>query len=69
MLLTRLSDRVDTDPDGGQLVVRRYGMWGTNTEIEIRKRKVVMVFSNKKEKTFKRLVDAELFLKEKCGYK
>ena len=68
-MLTRLTDRIDVDPDGGEMVVKRYGMWGTTTEIEVRKRKYVMVFPNKKEKTFKRLIDAELYLKEKLDYK
>ena len=67
-MLTRLSNRIDEDQDGSQLVIKRYGMWGTTAEIEVRKRKFVVVFPNHKEKTFKRLIDAELYLKEMCGY-
>jgi len=67
-MLTRLTDRIDVDPDGGEMKIKRYGMWGTNIEIEMRKRKCVMVFPDKTEKHFKTLTDAELYLKEKLCY-
>ena len=37
MSLTRLTDRIEPEgPDGGEVVIRRYGMWGTSSEIEVR---------------------------------
>lgn len=62
-MLTRLSDRIETDPDGGEVIIKRYGMWGTMSEIEQRGRDWVVIHSNKKEKKFKRLADAEEYLK------
>ena len=63
-MLTRLTDRIDATDDG-EVVVRRYGMWGTTSEIEVRGKKFFVVHSNKKEKEFKRLCDAEDYLKER----
>ena len=64
-MLTRLSDRIETEPDGGEVIIKRYGMWGTMSEIEKRGSYYFVIDPNKKEvEKFKRLADAESFLKE-----
>lgn len=63
-MLTRLSDRIDCKPDGGEIRVVRYGMWGAMSEIERRGRKWFVVHQNKKEKEFKSLAEAEIYLTE-----
>lgn len=65
MSLTRLSDRIDKNEAGEETIIKRYGMWGTMSEIEKRGSYYFVIDSNKKEvEKFKRLVDAESFLKE-----
>lgn len=65
MSLTRLSDRIDKDEAGEETIIKRYGMWGTMSEIEKRGSYYFVIDPNKKEvEKFKRLVDAESFLKE-----
>lgn len=66
MSSTRLTDRIESEgPDGGEVVVRRYGMWGTSSEIEVRgKNKYFVVHPNKKEKNFRTLAEAEKYLEE-----
>ena len=63
-MLTRLQDRTDTDKDGKEIKIVRYGMWGTGSEIERRGRKWFVVHPNKKEKQFKNRTEAEQYLKE-----
>ena len=63
-MLTRLSDRHEAGPDGQQLRIIRYGLWGTSAEIEKRGRKFYVVHPNRKEKDFKSLAEAELYLEE-----
>lgn len=65
MSLTRLSDRIDKNEAGEETIIKRYGMWGTMSEIEKRGSYYFVIDPNKKEvEKFKRLVDAESFLKE-----
>lgn len=64
MLINRLTDRYEEGSDGKQLRILRYGMWGTSIEIERRGRKWLVVHPNRKEKEFKRRIDAELYLKQ-----
>ncbi len=63
-MLTRLSDRIETEPDGGEVIIKRYGMWGTMSEIENREKSYFVVHPNKKEKKFNTLAEAEKYLKE-----
>lgn len=63
-MLTRLSDRIETGPDGGEVIIKRYGMWGTVSEIEKRGRNWFVVHPNEKEEKFKTMADAEVYLKE-----
>jgi len=65
-MLTRLSDRFDQTPDGEKKVVR-YGMWGTSDEIERHGKKYIVVHSDKRKKdlSFHRRCDAELYLLER----
>ena len=64
MKLTRLTDRIDTEDDGSEIVVKRYGMWGTHVEIVIKNKKIDVVYANGKRERFKTLGDAEDYLKE-----
>lgn len=61
--LNRLTDRFEDGPDG-PIRVKRYGMWGTGSEVEVRGRKYFVVHPNKKEKRFKRLIDAQSYLND-----
>ena len=64
-MLTRLTDRIEASEENGEIVIIRYGLWGITAEIERRGAgKFVVVHKNKKEKPFKRLVDAEMYLTE-----
>ena len=63
-MLLRLTDRFEEMEDGKELKIIRYGMWGTTSEIERRGRKWFVVHPNKKEKQFKNLAEAEIYLKE-----
>ena len=67
-MLTRLTDRIDASDDG-EVVVRRYGTWGTSSEIEVRNRKFYVVHPNKKEKKFKTRAEAELYLAGTLKYR
>ena len=62
-MLTRLSDRIETEPDGGEVIIKRYGMWGTMSEIEKRGQNWFVVHPNMMEEKFKRRADAEEYLK------
>lgn len=66
-MLTRLQDRIETGADGEEIVVRRYGMWGTTAEIESKEEKFRIVYPDGKYEKFKRLKDAEIRLKELAG--
>ena len=59
--LSRLADRFEDGPKG-KIRIKRYGMWGTGSEIEVRERKYYVVHPNKKEKEFQSLVDAQIYL-------
>lgn len=63
-MLTRLMDRYEETQDGKRLRIIRYGLWGTSAEIEKRGRKFYVVHPNRKEKDFKSLAEAELYLEE-----
>ena len=67
-MLTRLQDRIDSGPDGEEVIVR-YGMWGTNIEIERRGRTFYVVLPKKKEVKFKTLAEAEAYLKALVKYR
>ena len=62
-LLNRLTDRIEKGPDGDEKIIR-YGMWGTTSEIEKRKRQYFVVHPNKKEVKFNRLTEAAIYLRE-----
>ena len=64
MNLTRLQDRIDKEEDGSEVVVKRYGLWGTNVEIEVKNRKTEVVYPKGKREHFPTLGDAELRLQE-----
>lgn len=64
-MLTRLADRIESSDEDGQVVIRRFGMWGTNAEIECRKNGYFVVHPHGKgEEKFKTRADAEVRLKE-----
>lgn len=63
-MLSRLTDRVETDSDGNDIKIIRYGMWGTSSEIERRGREWFVVHPNKKEKKFKNRTEAEYYLRD-----
>lgn len=62
-MLNRLTDRIESGPDG-EYVVARFGMWGVSAEVERHKRKWFVVHPNGKKKNFKTKTDAELYMKE-----
>jgi len=61
--LNKLTDRFEDGPDG-PIRIKRYGMWGTSSEVEVRGRKYFVVHPNRKEKQFKRLIDAQIYLND-----
>jgi hypothetical protein len=61
-VVTRLTDRIEEGPNGKPIRIKRYGVWGTTSEVESRKRKWVVVHPNKKEKEFKYLEEALKYL-------
>lgn len=63
-MLTRLADKIEKTPDGKEIKIIRYGMWGTNLEIEARVGKYFVIFPSGKRESFPRLADAEIFLKK-----
>lgn len=65
-MLTRLTDRIEEGPDGKDVRIIRYGMWGTNAEIERHGRKFRIVQHGKKKEEFKTLAEAELYMEELC---
>ena len=66
-MLTRLTDRIEEGPDGKQVKVVRYGMWGTTAEIERHGRKFEVVRKGKKLEEFKTREEAEQFMKTLIG--
>lgn len=63
-ILSRLTDRIESDETGDH-VIKRYGLWGITDEVEQRgKGKYVVIQKNKKEKQFKTLAEAEVYMKE-----
>lgn len=63
-MVTRLTDRIEEGPEGKKIRIKRYGVWGTTSEVESRKRRWVVVHPNKKEKKFKYLEEALGYLKD-----
>lgn len=64
-MLTRLTDRMEDGPDGpGTVKIIRYGMWGITAEIERHGRKFVVINGKHKPEEFRRLVDAEEYMRE-----
>ena len=63
-MVTRLTDRIEEGPNGKPIRIKRYGVWGTTSEVESRKRKWVVVHPNKKEKEFEYLEEALKYLEE-----
>ena len=63
-MVSRLQDRIEEGPNGKPIRIKRYGVWGTTSEVESRKRKWVVVHPNKKEKEFKYLEEALKYLYE-----
>lgn len=64
-MLTRLTDRIEMAADGnGTVKIIRYGMWGITAEIERHGRKFVVINGKHKPEEFRRLVDAEEYMRE-----
>ena len=63
-MLTRLTDRIEKDTDGNDIVIRRYGLWGTTAEIETNGKTVKLIYPDGKFEKYKLLKDAEIRLKE-----
>ena len=63
MALTRLTDPIEQDEEGNDIVTRRFGMWGTMAEIEICKKRVEVVHPDGKRKHFKTKEEAEVYMK------
>lgn len=61
-MLNRLTDRIEQDAEKGEIIIRRYGMWGTSAEVESRGSYFVVKHKGNEIK-LKRLVDAEAYLK------
>ena len=61
-MLTRLADRVEKGKDGKPVKVIRYGLWGTNAEIERHGRKFVVFRKGKEKESFRTLEEAEQFM-------
>ena len=61
-MLTRLTDRIEEGPDGKEVKVVRYGMWGTNAEIERHGRKFNVIRKGKKLESFRILEEAEQYM-------
>ena len=68
-MLTRLTDRIEEDQDGTPVKVIRYGMWGTNAEIERKGRKFIVVRKGKKPEEFNTREEAEQFMKTLIGWR
>ena len=66
-MLTRLADRVEKCKDGKPVKVIRYGMWGTNAEIERHGRKFVVVRNGKEKESFITMEEAEQFMTTLIG--
>lgn len=62
-MLTRLTDRVEKGQDGETVKTKRWGLWGTMSEIEKRGKKFVIVSRGKAGKEYDSLDEAELGLK------
>jgi len=63
-MLSRLTDRYEDGKDGKKIKIIRYGLWGISSEIEKRGRKWFVVHPNGKEKKFKTLAEAEVYMEE-----
>ena len=61
-MLTRLQNRIDSGPDGEEVIIR-YGMWGRSAEIERHGKKFHVVLKGKKLQEFRTLEEAEELLK------
>lgn len=66
-MVTRLTDRIEEGRNGKKIRIKRYGVWGTTSEVESRRRKWVVVHPNKKEKEFKYLEEALEYLTAYAG--
>ena len=66
-MLTRLTDRIEEDQNGTPVKVIRYGMWGTNAEIEQHGLKFEVVRKGKKLESFGTLEEAEKFMTTLIG--
>lgn len=64
MALTRLSDRIETNDMGEETRIKRYGMWGTNVEVETADKHFRIVYPNGKFEKCRSLELAEIRLKE-----
>ena len=62
--LTRLTDRIEADESGGQIIVKRYGLWGTTAEIEVNGDKIIVVKGKRTLINCRNLSDAKLYLEE-----
>lgn len=62
-MITRLADRVEDGPNG-KVKIKRYGLWGTNAEIEKRGKEKYVLVNWKESREFKHLEEAEIYLQE-----
>ncbi len=64
MDFTRLSDRIEKEKDGSEVKVKRFGLWGTNVEIEVKGKLIEVVYPKGKREKFKKLEEAKQCLEE-----
>jgi hypothetical protein len=67
-MLRRLTDRIEKDASG-EKVIRRFGMWGTNLELECREKQFFVVYPDGNEEKFKTKTEAEDYMKQSIGSK
>ena len=62
-MLTRLADRIEMNEKNEEVIVKRFGMWGTTAEVESCKDGYVVIHPNGERLKLKRLIDAEAYMK------
>ena len=62
--LTRLTDRIEADESGGQVIVKRYGLWGTTAEIEANGNQIKVIKGKRTLINCRSLSDAKLYMEE-----
>ena len=64
MKLRRLTDRIETDSEGNEVITKRYGLWGTTVEVEKCGKKIEMIYPDGKREKYKSLEEAEVAMKK-----